>query len=279
MATSSKSISRRGFLGTATAASAATALPAWFRESSESRLFAQETSPNERPRVALVGCGGMGTGDAKNAQRFGDVVAVCDVDAERLGKASETFKGAKGYDDYRQLCDDNGIDVVINGTPDHWHTLVNLRALRSGKDVYSEKPLTLTIDEGKHVVAAVKEHGRILQTGSQQRSDAKFRLACELVRNGRLGKIDRAKVWLPAGFNEGPFPPEPVPAGLDWDRWLGQAPKVEYTTKRCHLFFRYWWDYSGGTMTDWGAHHNDIVLWGLGKDRGGPTSVEGRPLV
>jgi predicted dehydrogenase len=279
MAKRSTGISRRRFLGTTAAAGVVTALPDWFRESSRSRLAAQETSPNERPRVALVGCGGMGTGDAKNAQRFGDIVAVCDVDAGHLDKARENFKGAKGYDDYRKLCDDQNIDVVINGTPDHWHTLVNLRALRSGKDVYSEKPLTLTIDEGKHVVAAVKEHKRVLQTGSQQRSDKRFRMACELVRNGRLGKIERARVWLPAGFNEGPFPPEPVPAGLNWDRWLGQAPKVEYTTKRCHLFFRYWWDYSGGTMTDWGAHHNDIVLWGLGKDRSGPVSVEGRPLV
>jgi predicted dehydrogenase len=256
------------------------ALPRWFVEQNAGVVRAADvTSPNERPQVALIGCGGMGTFDAKNSERFGDVVAVCDVDANRLGKIRETFPKAKSYADYREVCGSKDVDIVINGTPDHWHTLVNLRALRGGKDVYSEKPLTLTIDEGKRVVAAVRETGRVLQTGSQQRSDAKFRLACELVRNGRLGKVHKVDVWLPAGFKEGPFAPEPVPAGLDWDTWLGQAPKVDYTTKRCHLFFRYWWDYSGGTMTDWGAHHNDIALWGLGKDRSGPVSIEGRPLV
>src|SRR5690606_19424417 len=233
---------RRGMLKSVAAGSALAALPDWFRDSSYA--IAQENSPNERPRVALVGCGGMGTGDAKNAQRFGDIVAVCDVDANRLAKARSTFKNAQGYSDYRAICDRPDVDIVINATPDHWHTLVNLRALRSGKDVYSEKPLTLTIDEGKRLMAAVKETGGILQTGSQQRSDARFRLACELVRNGRLGKIEQVDVWLPAGFNEGPFAPEPVPKGLDWNTWLGQAPQVEYTTKRCHLFFRYWYDYS-----------------------------------
>lgn len=270
---------RRTFLKSAALGVTAATLPTWFVESATRTTFAQETSPNERPRVALIGCGSRGTSVAKTAQKLGDIVALSDVDADRLGKATETFKGAKGYSDYRKLCDDNAIDAIINGTPDHWHTLVNLRALKSGKDVYSEKPLTLTIDEGKRVVAAVKDTSRILQTGSQQRSDPRFRLACELVRNGRLGKINRVKVWLPAGFNEGPFPPEPVPAGLDWDRWLGQAPVVDYTTQRCHRYFRYWWDYSGGTMTDWGAHHNDIVLWGLGKDRSGPVRIDGKPLV
>ena len=268
---------RRDILKSTAAAASATLLPMWCVEAPSA--LAREDSPNERPKVALIGCGGMGTGDAKNAQRFGDVVAVCDVDARRLDKARETFKGADGHADYRDVCDRADVDVIINATPDHWHTLVNLRAIRSGKDVYSEKPLTLTIDEGKRLVAAVKDSGRILQTGSQQRSDARFRQACELVRAGRLGKLERVDVWLPAGFSEGPFPPEPVPPGLDWNTWLGQAPDAEYTTKRCHLFFRYWYDYSGGTMTDWGAHHNDVALWGLGKDRSGPVSVEGKSLV
>lgn len=279
MATSMNRWTRRGFLQTAAATTAAFGLPGWYREEGAGDAIADETSPNERLRIALIGCGGMGTGDAKNAQRFGDIVAVCDVDRSHLEKAAATFKEAKAYRDYRKVCDLPNVDVILNGTPDHWHTLVNLRAVRSGKDVYSEKPLTLTIDEGKRLVAAVKESGRILQTGSQQRSDARFRLACELVRNGRVGKVRKVDVWLPAGFNEGPFSPEPIPEVLDWDAWLGQAPKVEYTPKRCHLYFRYWYDYSGGTMTDWGAHHNDIALWGLGKDRSGPTSIEGRPLV
>ena len=269
------SVSRRGFLKSAAAA----ALPAWFLESMPAHVMGAETSPNERPKVALIGCGGMGTGDAKSAQKFGDIIAVCDVDSERLGKAIQHFKGATPYSDFRKVCDLPDLDVVINGTPDHWHTLVNLRAVRSGKDVYSEKPLTLTIDEGKRLVAAVNSSGRILQTGSQQRSDKTFRLACELVRNGRLGKIERVRTWLPTGLHEGPFAPAPVPKELDWDMWQGQTKVVEYVPQRCHLRFRYWWDYSGGTMTDWGAHHNDIALWGLGRDRSGPVSVEGEIVV
>ena len=270
---------RRDILRSAAVATGMAALPTWFLEAGPSRAFAEEKSPNERPRVALIGCGGMGTADGKNAQRFGDIVAVCDVDASHLDKAKETFKGATGYHDYREVCDLPDLDVILNGTPDHWHTLVNLRAIRSGKDVYSEKPLTLTIDEGKHVVAAVKKSDRILQTGMQQRSDKTFRLACELVRNGRLGKIERAQVWLPRGLREGPFASKPVPKALDWDFWQGQTPAIDYVPETCHGKFRYWWDYSGGTMTDWGAHHNDIVLWGLGKDHSGPVSVEGESLV
>jgi predicted dehydrogenase len=221
----------------------------------------------------------MGTADAKFATRFGDVVAVCDVDQAHVAKARENFKEANSYHDYREVCDLPDVDVVINGTPDHWHTLVNLRAVRSGKDVYSEKPLTLTIDEGKRLVAAVNETGRILQTGSQQRSDKTFRLVCELVRNGRLGKVQRVKTWLPMGLREGPFSAQAVPEGLDWDFWQGQTSQHAYMPQRCHQTFRYWWDYSGGTLTDWGAHHNDIALWGLGRDRSGPVSIEAEQLV
>ncbi len=269
---------RREVLRAAAATGLTAASPSWFVETS-SNAAAEIKSPNERPRVALIGCGGMGTFDAKFAERFGDIVAICDVDQVRLRKAQEHFKQAQCFQNYREVCDLPKLDVVINGTPDHWHTLINLRAVRSGKDVYSEKPLTLTIDEGKRLVAAVKETGRVLQTGSQQRSDKTFRLACELVRNGRIGTLKRVRVWLPTGLREGPFAEQPVPDGLDWDFWQGQTQPVAYMPERCHQKFRYWWDYSGGTMTDWGAHHNDIALWGLGKDRGGPVSVEGAASV
>jgi predicted dehydrogenase len=258
---------------------AAAGLPAWYASCLPALAAAQETSPNERARIALVGCGGMGTVDAKLAQRFGDVVAVCDVDSARLGKAGETFKGAERYGDYRQVCDRPDVDVVINGTPDHWHTLINLRTVASGKDVYSEKPLTLTIDEGKRLVKAVHDSRRILQVGSQQRSDKTFRLACELVRNGRLGRIERVRTWLPMGQSGGPFKAQPVPKELNWDMWQGQTKPVDYVPQRCHTTFRYWWDYSGGTLTDWRAHHNDIALWGLRKERSGPVSVEGKATV
>jgi predicted dehydrogenase len=262
------------------ATAAAALLPAWFVE--ESRSFAQPPPPreaNERPSIGLIGCGGMGRGDAKNASRFGKVVAVCDVDAGHAEEVAKTFEGAKIHKDFRKLLEDKKIDVVINATPDHWHTLVNLAALQAGKDVYSEKPLTLTIDEGKRLVAAVRKSGRVLQTGSQQRSDARFRLACELVCNGRLGKLTEITTILPAGLNQGPFKPTAVPKELDWDFWQGQAPRHDYVKERTHLYFRYWLDYSGGTMTDWGAHHNDIALWAMGLDRSGPTTVEGKALA
>ena len=267
--------SRRDFLK----ATAAT-LPAWFIE--RERSFAapeQPKSPNDKPNIGLIGCGGQGRGDASGASKFGNVVAVADVDSSHAEQAAGQFKGAKAHHDFRKLLEHKGLDVIVNGTPDHWHTLVNLACLKAGKDIYSEKPLTLTIDEGKRLVAAVKDSGRILQTGSQQRSDGRFRLACELVRNGRLGKLTSVTVILPAGLRDGPFKAAPLPVGLNWDFWLGQTKLVDYVPQRCHVFFRYWYDYSGGTMTDWGAHHNDIALWGLGLERSGPVSVEGKLLV
>jgi predicted dehydrogenase len=267
---------RRSFLK---AAAASALLPAWFREECRSAPQpATPTSPNEKPNVALIGCGGQGRGVAKQAARFGNVVAVCDVDDKHAGEASGQFTGAKAYKDFRKLLERKDVHVVINGTPDHWHSLINLAALKAGKDVYSEKPLTLTIDEGKRLVAAVRSTGRILQTGSQQRSDARFRLVCELVRNSRLGKLTQITTILPAGPNQGPFKTAPISKELDWDFWQGQAPQHEYVPQRCHGTFRYWLDYSGGTMTDWGAHHNDIALWAMGLDRSGPISVEGKVL-
>jgi predicted dehydrogenase len=151
--------------------------------------------------------------------------------------------------------------------------------MRAGKDIYCEKPLTLTIAEGQRLVEVERQTGRILQTGTQQRSSIHFRMACDLVRNGRIGKLQRAEVWLPAGLREGPFQTSPVPQEFDYDFWMGQTPKVPYVKERTHFSFRYWWEYSGGTMTDWGAHHNDIVLWTLGLDDSGPVSIEGKQLV
>jgi predicted dehydrogenase len=276
-------ISRRSFLKRCSLAAAATGLPIWFveRELAGAAPGPRRLGPNDRAAVALIGCGGMGRADATNAQRFGDVVAVCDVDDSHAAAAAAQF-ARKGrtidkYNDFRKLLARGDIDVVITATPDHWHTLVNLAAAKAGKDVYGEKPLTLTIDEGKHLVKAVRKSGIVFQTGTQQRSSDKFRLACELVRNGRIGRLKQITVWLPAGLREGPFQPTPVPPGLNWDFWLGQAPKVDYVVQRCHLYFRYWYDYSGGTMTDWGAHHNDIARWAV--DLPGPVSVEGRPLA
>ena len=275
-------VSRRSFLKRCSVVAAATGLPTWFVE----RGLAAEpvrpaTSPNDRPGVALIGCGGQGTRDAQNAASWGEVMAVCDVDDAHAAASAEKLtvegKAPKVYADFRRILERDDIHVLVNGTPDHWHTLVNLGAARAGKDVYAEKPLTLTIDEGRRLVQAVRKRGIVLQTGTQQRSSPRFRLACELVRNGRIGKLQNANVWLPAGLREGPFATSAVPAGLNWDFWLGQAPKVEYVKERCHRTFRFWYDYSGGTMTDWGAHHNDIAYWAIGLLA--PRTVESRILA
>src|SRR5439155_3791275 len=229
-----------------------------------------------------------GRGDMKAA--MGDksvqVVAVCDVDRKRREEAVAKDLGGSGdvkaYEDFRELCDRKDINVVIVGTPDHWHTLVAIDAMRKGKDVYCEKPLTLTVEEGKALVKVAKATKAIFQVGSQQRSDRRFRLACELVRNGRLGKIKTVETRIGANPTSPALPVVPIPKELDWDFWLGQTPKVDYvelqqgrqTYTRCHYEFRWWYDYSGGKMTDWGAHHNDIAQWGLGMDDSGPIAIE-----
>ncbi|MFN0051827.1 MAG: Gfo/Idh/MocA family protein [Planctomycetales bacterium] len=270
---------RRDILKSGLGLTAGLALPHWFRQEVLAQpVFDPEKSPNERPGILLVGCGGMGRADARSAAAFGKILAVCDPDQQRVDEAAREFQAEAAYRDFRRAMTHKGIDVIINGTPDHWHTLINLHALRAGKDVYCEKPLTLTIDEGKKLVAVARESGRILQTGSQQRSDARFRLACELVRNGRIGTLKRIISTLPTGLSGGPFQSQPVPPELDWNLWQGQAPEMDYVKERCHMTFRFWYDYSGGTLTDWGAHHNDIAQWGNGTERSGPVSVEGRVL-
>jgi predicted dehydrogenase len=276
-------VTRRSFLKKCSLAAAATGLPAWFveRDLAGAAPRPKRLGPNDRPAIALIGCGGMGRGDGTNAMRFGDLVAVCDVDDTHAAAAAEQY-GKKGrrpdiYNDFRKVMERDDINIIVNATPDHWHTLINLAAANAGKDVYGEKPLSLTIDEGKHMVKAVRRNGIVFQTGTQQRSSNKFRLACELVRNGRIGRLKQITVWLPAGLREGPFSTSPVPQGLNWDFWLGQAPKVDYITQRCHALFRFWYDYSGGSMTDWGAHHNDIARWAV--DLPGPVSVEGEALT
>ncbi len=273
-------VSRRRLMKSAAGAAAVAGLPAWFAEESLAQPApAAPKAANDKPGILLVGCGGQGRGDAKSAERFGDVVAVCDVDERRVADAIADFPKAKRYRDFRKAVADKDVDVVINGTPDHWHTLINIHAMRQGKDVYGEKPLTLTIEEGRRLVEAAEETGRILQTGSQQRSEDGFRLACEVVRNGRIGKLRHVLVALPAGRHDGPFEAAPAPEWLDWDFWQGQAAATEYVPQRCHGSFRYWWEYSAGTITDWGAHHLDITQWGVGADETGPVSVVARELI
>ena len=245
---------------------------------STSRTLAQE-SKNERPLVGSIGLGGQGTGIARRANTYGDVVAVCDVHRQHAERAKEKhFAKADIFEDYRKLLDRNDIEAVTIGTPDHWHTEIALAALDAGKHVYCEKPLTLTIDEGKQLVAMVKKTGKVLQVGTQQRGDqhALFGRAVATVRSGQLGKIKKVTVNLPLSTEEGgPFSEQPVPEGLNWDFWLGQAPKVDYCPERCHFRFRWWYEYSGGICTDWGAHHMDIAHWALDVEHTGPRTIDG----
>lgn len=272
-------INRRRFLRTAAVAS----LPLWFIERQLDAATAPKPrlGPNDRPGIALIGCGGMGRGDARSAARFGDIVAVCDVDENHVEEAAKQFtkdgRTPAKYADFRKVMERDDVHVIVNGTPDHWHTLINIAAAHAKKDVYAEKPLTHSIDEGRHLIKAVRKNRIVLQTGTQQRSSQKFRLACELVRNGRIGTLKKVHVFVPAGLRDGPFAPQTVPAGLNWDFWLGPAPQVDYLKERCHGTFRWWFDYAGGPVTDWGAHHNDIARWAIGLD--GPSQIEARALV
>jgi predicted dehydrogenase len=278
-------ISRRSFVKRCAATAAATGLPLWFLERELAQAADQPAtlpaSPNDRPNIALIGCGSQGTTNAQAAARSANIVAVCDPDEGHLNAAASRFtrNGAvpAKFADFRELLKRDDLHAVINATPDHWHTLINLAAARAKKDIYGQKPLTLCIAEGRHVIKAVRDNQVVFQTGSQQRSDRNFRLACELVRNGRIGKLSEVQVWVPAGLHEGPFQTRPVPPALNWDWWQGQTPKVEYVPQRCHGTFRWWWDYAGGPVTDWGAHHNDIARWGIGQD--GPLDVEARVVT
>ena len=245
-----------------------------------SNALGQGETPPASDRIALgaIGVrnqgGGLLKGNAKNT------VAVCDVDQSILAGAKKTVEEATGqpcaaYSDYRAMLERDDLDAVVIATPDHWHALTTIHACQAGKDVYCEKPLTLTIAEGRAMVKAARENECIVQTGSQQRSSNNFRLACELVRNGRIGKLERIAISIGDPSEEQYFPEQPVPEGLDWDRWLGPAPWAPYNSERCSGSYGGGWrrvrEYSGGMTTDWGAHHFDIAQWGMGMDHSGPV--------
>ena len=273
---SSMTSDRRSFLKTSAAVAGGLAAAPYVWSSS----YAKAEPKNDRPNIALIGCGGQGSGDARAASRSGNLVACCDVDsgrAARFVRWAEDRAGVKidTYEDYRKLLERKDIDAIIAGTPDHWHTAIYIAAVRSGKDVYGEKPLTLTIDEGKRICKAVKESGRVFQVGTQQRSDRRFQQAIAIARSGRLGKKLTATCCIGAGPKDGPFKETEPPKELNWDFWLGQAPLVPYIKQRCHFQFRWWLEYSGGKVTDWGTHHVDIAQWGIGAEHSGPIEVEG----
>jgi predicted dehydrogenase len=233
---------------------------------------------NDRIITGHIGVGGQGNANLKGF--LINAAAVCDVDrghaTATAKKVDEAGNKCEVFSDYRRLLDRKDIDAVVISTPDHWHALTTIHACQAGKDVYCEKPLSLTIAEGRKMVAAARANKRIVQTGSQQRSAPEFRRACELVRNGALGKLNTILVGIPKCNHAGePVPDTDPPSGLDYDMWLGPAPQRPYNEKRVHYFFRFFWDYSGGQMTNFGAHHLDIAQWALGMDNSGPIATEG----
>jgi predicted dehydrogenase len=253
---------RRGFFsataGALAVGQAATALAA-------APAASKPRSPNARLGIGAIGLRYQGTVITLVAQQYGNVVALCDADRNVLEQARASFGSTpKIFDDYRQLLADKNVDVVLIGTPDHWHAKMVIDACRAGKDVYVEKPLTLTIDEGRLIEKVVQETGRVVQVGSWQRSDHRFRLAVEMVRQGRIGKLQRVDVVLGKNIVGGPFETRKPSGKLNWDLWQGQTPDVPYIEERCHYTFRWWYEYSGGQLTDWGAHHVDIAQWGIG---------------
>src|SRR5258706_6011630 len=258
---------------------------------------------SKRITLGVIGAGNQGTNDMREFLRDErvQIVAVCDLNKESAGywngamagrepgrrivekyyadkSPSGTYKGCATYTDFRELLARPDIDAVLVATPDHWHAIPAISAAIAGKEIYCQKPLSLTIREGRAMSDAVRKYKRIFQTGSQQRSDPNFRRACELVRNGRIGKLQTVKVGLPSGRPDfgktgDRKKPEPVPDGFDYNFWLGPAPDAPYAPARCHVNFRWIYDYSGGQVTDWGGHHPDCAQWGMGTERTGPVEI------
>lgn len=300
------SSSRRQFLKTSAVAAAAASVPYFSWSQEVIGQDAKTTSKNDRPILGCIGTGDRWNAVGPQAMNFADCVAVCDVDANHATKGKErairagSEKGRQRtvevYEDYRKLLDRKDIEVVTIVTPDHWHSKIAIEAMKAGKDVYCEKPLTLTIDEGKQILKVLKETGRVFQVGTQQRSEmsanrgqvqTQFLVAIALCHAGRLGEIKKVRCVINRAPTSGEIPVAPVPSHLNWDMWLGQAPMTEYVQggfgnnrtypeSRTHYEFRWWYEYSGGKMTDWGAHHVDIAQWAIGMENSGPLTVEGQ---
>jgi predicted dehydrogenase len=278
--------SRRRFLQQSVVTGAGVSVPYFY---STPKTLAQETkSKNDRVSMGVIGAGGMANGNMRAARDWVDVVAISDVDRGRAESSNQNMSAGKAtlYEDYRALLDRKDIDAVHVATPDHWHTKPVVEALLAGKDVYCEKPLTLTIDEGKLIRRIQEQTGRVVQVGTQQRSTFNlFVKAMALVAEGRVGKIKRVQASIGGAPTSQAIPVAEVPAGLNWDRWLGPAPKVDYRflsgkgrgKTNCHYEFRWWYEYSGGKLTDWGAHHVDICNWALtlNGQTEGPVGISG----
>ena len=280
---------RRQFLKNSTAFGAAAILT-----SPIERAFGYASS-TERPVFATIGLRNQGWAITNKTFKFADFAAMADVDENVLGANIQKAKGRQknapeGFGDYRKVLDRQDIDAVMIATPDHWHTKVAIEAMLAGKDVYCEKPLTLTIAEGKLIEEVVKKTKKVFQVGTMQRTESgkRFLQAVALVRAGRIGTVKKVTCGI-GGFGSSPkIPVAPVPKDLNWDMWLGPAPKVDYRAlpemrkgygggvplySNCHYAFRNWHEYSGGKLTDWGAHHVDIACWAIGASETGPSKV------
>lgn len=274
-------ITRRTFLKqSSTAIAAGLVIPSVL---GESKMFAGVVNASDKIRVGLIGCRSMGWANLYDflAHPEVDCVALCDVDKSVLeNKAAEVLKLRDKrpdlFGDYRKLLERNDIDAVIIGTPDHWHCLQMVDACASGKDVYVEKPIANSIAECDAMVAAAQKYNRVVQVGQQQRSGNHWHEMKRYIDSGKLGKIARVEVW--ANFNYGalslPVPDSPVPEGVDFDMWLGPAPKRTFNKERFHGSWRMFWDYGGGLLTDWGVHLLDMALWGMNV-KGMPNRVLG----
>ncbi|QDT93681.1 Gfo/Idh/MocA family protein [Gimesia algae] len=285
----SRKITRRNFIqGVAFAGAASVFSP------SAHRAFGYQ-SPNDRPVFATIGLRNQGWAITSKSFKFADFAALADVDANVLGANVEKTEKKQGkkpdaYKDYRKVLDRKDIDAVMIATPDHWHTKIAVEAMYAGKDVYCEKPLTLTIDEGKLIEKVVKDTGRVFQVGTMQRSESgqRFLQAIALIRDGRIGTVKKVTCGINGMEGSPVIPVASVPEGLDYEFWLGPAPKVDYRAlpemregygggvplySNCHYSFRNWHEYSGGKLTDWGAHHVDIACWALGASDTGPSKI------
>ncbi len=276
-----KGMNRRRFLKKATGITAgAVAFP--YIVSSSALGNAGNVAASNRIVMGCIGMGGMGTGDMRGflGKKEVQVVAVCDVDKSQRDKAKKNVderynnNDCKTYLDFRDVIARDDIDSLSLAMPDHWHSIPAVMGARAGKDIHAQKPLARTIAEGRAICDAVKRYGIIWQTGSQQRSGRDFHRACELVRNGRIGKVTRVEVGLPTGGGSDNKSIQPVPEGVDWNFWLGPAPWVPYRGI-LHWNWRWMMDYSGGQLTDWAGHHIDIAHWGLDLERTGPVEIEG----
>ncbi len=263
---------RRQFFGKS-AAAVAGALTAPYIITANAQAGAPSKSANDFG-IGAIGMRYQGSVITEKAGPFGRIVAIADVDRNVREQARASFGSTPLiFEDYRKLLDRKDVNVVLIATPDHWHTKILIDACRAGKDVYIEKPLTLTIDEGKTLCKVVAETGRVVQVGSWQRSDWRFRLAVEMVRAGRIGKLQKVTCITGPNPTGGPFPKRPVPACFNWDLWQGQTPSVPYIEERSHYTFRWWYEYSGGKVTDWGAHDIDIAQWAINEL---PIAIDGK---